>query len=101
MSKTLQKDISFSLKVQMVAGKNQYVSMPASLFKKSLFWCLPVNFAEFLRTPSFTEHLRWLLLNWVKNLQSFFFEYPFYNIVVKRFSFILKANFWFTKKRVI
>ena len=23
----------------------------------------PVNFAKFQRTPSFTEHLRWLLLN--------------------------------------
>ena len=24
--------------------------------------CFPVNFAKFLRTPSLTEHLRWLLL---------------------------------------
>ena len=24
--------------------------------------CFPVNFAKFLRTPFFTEHLRWLLL---------------------------------------
>ena len=25
--------------------------------------CFPVNIAEFLRTPFFTKHLRWLLLN--------------------------------------
>ena len=25
--------------------------------------CFPVKFAKFLRTPFFTEHLRWLLLN--------------------------------------
>ena len=25
--------------------------------------CFPVNFAKFLRTPFFTEHLQWLLLN--------------------------------------
>ena len=25
--------------------------------------CFPVKFAKFLRTPSFTEHLRWLLLS--------------------------------------
>ena len=24
--------------------------------------CFPVNFAKFLRTPIFKEHLRWLLL---------------------------------------
>ena len=35
---------------------------PAILFKKRLWHrCFPVNFAKFLRTPFFTEHLRWLL----------------------------------------
>ena len=33
----------------------------ATLLKKRLWH--PVNFAKFLRTPFFTEHLRWLLLN--------------------------------------
>ena len=33
------------------------------LLKKRLWhWCFPVNFAKFLRTPFFTEHLWWLLL---------------------------------------
>ena len=37
---------------------------PATLLKKRLWHrCFPVNFAEFLRTPFFTEHLWWLLLN--------------------------------------
>ena len=32
--------------------------------KKSLWhWWLPVNFAKFLKTSFFTEHLRWLLLS--------------------------------------
>ena len=37
---------------------------PATLLKKSLWHrCFPGNFAKFPRTPFFTEHLRWLLLN--------------------------------------
>ena len=33
---------------------------------KNRLWhrCFPVNFAKFLRTPFFTEHLWWLLLIW-------------------------------------
>ena len=32
---------------------------PATLFKKTLWYrCFPVNFAKFLRTHFFTEHLR-------------------------------------------
>ena len=36
---------------------------PATLLRKR-FWhrSFPVNFAKFLRTPFFKEHLRWLLL---------------------------------------
>ena len=35
---------------------------PATLLKKRLWHrCFPMNFAKFLRTPFFTEHLRWLL----------------------------------------
>ena len=37
---------------------------PATLLKKSLWHrCFPVNFAKFIRTPFFTEHLRWLFLD--------------------------------------
>ena len=36
---------------------------PETLLKKKLWHrCFPVNFAKFLRTPFFTEHLRRLLL---------------------------------------
>ena len=36
---------------------------PATLLKKSLWHrCFSVNFAKFLRTAFFAEHLRWLLL---------------------------------------
>ena len=38
-------------------------SRPATLLKKRLqHRCFPVNIENFLRTPFFTEHLRWLLL---------------------------------------
>ena len=37
---------------------------PATLLKKRPWHrCFPVNFANFLRTPFSTEHLRWLLLS--------------------------------------
>ena len=46
--------VSFLIKLQ--AG-------PATLLKKRLWHrCFPVNFAKFLRTTFFTEHLWWLLL---------------------------------------
>ena len=39
------------------------VLWPATLFKKRLWRrCFPVDFVKFLRTPFFTEHLRWLFL---------------------------------------
>ena len=42
------------------------VLRPAILFKKRhCHRCFLVNFAKFLRTPFLTEHLRWLLLNFV------------------------------------
>ena len=32
------------------------------LKKRFCYRCFPVNFSKFLKTPSITEHLRWLLL---------------------------------------
>ena len=32
--------------------------------------CFPMNFAKFLKTPFFTEHLRWQLLNLVNDYLS-------------------------------
>ena len=53
-----------------------------TLLEKSLWHkCFPVNFAKFLRTPIFTEHLRWLLLHFqISNFcqTSFFHELPFH-----------------------
>ena len=39
--------------------------------------CFPVKFAKFVRTPFFTEHLRWLLLHLRWLLLYFFFKVPF------------------------
>ena len=45
---------------------------PATLLKKSLWHrCFSVNFAKFLRTPFFTEHLWWLLLTRHQYLNAF------------------------------
>ena len=38
--------------------------------KETLAQCFPVNFAKFLRTPIFIEHLLWLLLNILKTVQT-------------------------------
>ena len=38
--------------------------------KETLAQCFPVNFAKFLRTPIFIEHLLWLLLNILKAVQT-------------------------------
>ena len=36
---------------------------PATLLRRRLWHrCVPVNIAKFIKTPSLTEHLRWLLL---------------------------------------
>ena len=46
---------------------------PATLLKKRLWHrCFPLNFAKFLRTPFFTEHLRWLPLyqHTIRHIQS-------------------------------
>ena len=43
--------------------KTDYGLRPATLLKNRLWHrYFPVNFTKFLRTPFFTEHLRWLLL---------------------------------------
>ena len=36
--------------------------------------CFPVKFAEYLRTPFFTEHLRWLLLYLIWTLYVLLFS---------------------------
>ena len=52
------KHLFQSLLFNKVAGLG-----PATLLKKRLWHrCFPANFAKFLRTPFFTEHLRWLPL---------------------------------------
>ena len=45
---------------------------PATLLKKDLWHrCFAVKFAKFLRTPFFTEHLRWLHLSIQKEFDNF------------------------------
>ena len=45
-----------------VTGKHLCLRPPTLLEKILWHMSFPVNFAKFLRTPFFTEHLRWLLL---------------------------------------
>ena len=56
-------------------GKYPCLCLRAATLLKKRLWhrCFPVNFAILLRTPSVTEHLRWLLLN-VFNF-SFFWHF--------------------------
>ena len=56
-----QSSIGVLLKTEAVA--QTCGRAPATLLKKRLWHrCFPVNFAKFLTTPFFTEHLWWLLL---------------------------------------
>ena len=59
-------------------------AVPATLLKKR-HWhrCFPANFAKFLRTPFFTEHLWWLLLS------LFFFFFIFMRGRIRNFLHIL------------
>ena len=58
-AKSTGKHLCQSLFFNKVAGLR-----PATLLKKRLWHrCFPVNFAKFLGTPFFTEHLWWLLLS--------------------------------------
>ena len=46
---------------------------PATLLEKRLWRrCFPVNFVKFLRTLFFTEHLRWLLLNFMERIPNLY-----------------------------
>ena len=50
---------------------NKIADLRAGLKKKLWHRCFPVSFAKFLRTPFFTEHLRWLLLFFI-NCRNYF-----------------------------
>ena len=55
-----------------------------TLLKKSLWHrCFPVNFAKFLKTPFFTEHLRWLLLFITSNVDKCINEGTYMNAFKK------------------
>ena len=72
------------------------VKRPATLLKKRLWHrCFPKNFVRFLRAPIFTEHLWWLLLQWLslirKNRKNALINThsPFY---IEKFAFISCLN---------
>ena len=46
---------------------NKVAGLRSATLLKNRLWqaCFPVNFAKFLRTPFFTEHSQWLLLEWM------------------------------------
>ena len=67
--------------------------MSASLLKKGLWHrCFPVNFAKFLRTSFFTEHLRWSFaftfnpLHYVKSVQIRSFFWSVFSCIYSVFS---------------
>ena len=50
----------------------KHLCQSLTLLKKTLWHsCFPVNFARFLKTPCFTEHIRWLFCNFFKILSIF------------------------------
>ena len=58
---------------------NKVAGAPAILLKKRLWqMCFPMNFKKFLRTPFFTEHLWWLLLEYIYILLKVLEDSKFY-----------------------
>ena len=59
----ISKNIFFTEHLRATAPEDLACLRSATLLKKGLWHrCFPVNFVNFLRTPIFREHLRWLLL---------------------------------------
>ena len=57
------------LKISQKSQERKRLRKPETSLKKKLRQrCFPVNFAEFLRTASFIEYLRWLLLTFIKGV---------------------------------
>ena len=58
----------FSEHIWMAASADSFTIF---IIKKRLrYRCFPVKFAKFLRTPFFTEYLRWLLLMFLSSVES-------------------------------
>ena len=51
---------------------NKVVGLRSATLLKKRLWhrCFPVNFAKFLRTPFFAEHIWWLLLSILLSLET-------------------------------
>ena len=60
---------------------------------KNRLWhrCFSVNFAKFVRKPFLTEHLRWILRQWVKRMASGLCYSKTFPLAVYRFSWIIIA----------
>ena len=80
--------------------------------KETLDRCFPMNFAKFLRTPFFKEHLRWLLLNikysevdtslrlfWVLKNSSKEFTFLSSGAIKRRHIFVFNLFIWFQVSR--
>ena len=66
---------------------------PATLLKKRLWHrCFPLNFAKFLRTSFFTEHLWWLPLN-----HKPFYDWDLYSMPFLFYQLNMYVN-WFVYK---
>ena len=66
---------------------------PAALLKKR-FWhrYFPANFAKFLRTPFFTEQLRWLLLKHSSKQPEVFYK----RAVLRNFAIFTQKSLWWS-----
>ena len=57
--------------------------------------CFPVKFAAFLRTPFFTEQVRWLLLEISQELSLYWLHMRMMNIVISWYLLTLQRFFHF------
>ena len=68
---------------------------PATLLKKRLWHrCFPLNFVKFLRTPFYTEHLRWLLLYVLVKSCKAFTAHAHFKLKVQNYDISLRNKKW-------
>ena len=93
-----KSDHSFFRKTEAVARRCSVKILLLKILPNSLectcAWhrCFPVNFAKFLRTPFYVEHLRWLLLENSRKNERFRFMIMW--MIGKNLNLHLNQNIW-------
>ena len=82
------------LEISQNSQEGTCARVSATLLKKRLWHrCFPMNFAKFLRTPFFTEHLRWLLLFFKPSTYFIYHLLPSFSLIGTKDLFLKFLDF--------